>query len=160
MDVEARSKGLSPLVEMHLHRVGAAVEDVCNLCDRKILEIVERHGLGLTLRQSADLCPKVIRFGWEFAEHEGAPTAYWIIKNQGQDNGGMMLMTEEWGEIPPHWMVYFAVADTDATAATIETAGGKIVVPPFDTPVGKIAVVSDTHGAIFSLIAMSQPPHG
>jgi hypothetical protein len=34
--------------------------------------------------------------------------------------GGMLRMTEEWGEIPPHWMVYFAVDGCDVRAARAE----------------------------------------
>ena len=91
---------------------------------------------------------------WEFEDHEAAPSKYYIIKNGGDPNGGLMQMTEEWGEIPPVWIVYFAVADTDATAALVTKAGGKINVPPFDTPVGRIAVVADPQGAVFSLIRL------
>ena len=30
--------------------------------------------------------------------------------------------------------------------------GGTVVVPPFDTPVGRIALLSDPQGAVFSVI--------
>jgi predicted enzyme related to lactoylglutathione lyase len=96
--------------------------------------------------------------GWEYEEHAGAPTTYYIIKNNGNSNGGLMQMTAEWGDIPPHWMVYFASADAEATARSVEQHGGKINVPAFDTPVGKIAVVGDPQGAIFSLIQLKQQP--
>ena len=54
--------------------------------------------------------------------------------------------------IPNHWHVYFSVDDTDATAAKITELGGTIVVPPFDTPVGRIAVAQDPQGGAFSII--------
>ncbi|MCB9561534.1 MAG: VOC family protein [Kofleriaceae bacterium] len=69
-----------------------------------------------------------------------------------QPVGGIMKMTEQWGETPPHWMVYLGTDDTDATAAKITTLGGKVCVPAFDTPYGRIAVVEDPQGAVFSLI--------
>ena len=94
--------------------------------------------------------------GWEFAEHEGAPTQYFIIQNKGNPNGGLMQMNEEWGEIPPHWTVYFATADTDATVKRIQQAKGNVHVPPFDTGAGRIAVVADPQGAMFSLISLTQ----
>jgi uncharacterized protein len=53
--------------------------------------------------------------------------------------------------VPNHWHVYFAVADADATAARITELGGSVMVPPFDTPIGKMAVVTDPQGAVFSL---------
>ena len=35
--------------------------------------------------------------------------------------------------------------------------GGNIIVPPFDTPVGRIAVAQDPQGAVFSLF-QARPP--
>jgi len=96
--------------------------------------------------------------GWEFADHEGTPTRYCVIKNRGNDNGALMQMNEEWGDMPSHWMVYFAASDTDAAAARAEQAGGKICVAPFDTPVGRISVVTDPQGAAFSLIRLARVP--
>jgi len=52
---------------------------------------------------------------------------------------------------PSHWQVYFAVADADATAAKIKQLGGSVMVEPSDTPIGKMAVVADPQGAVFSL---------
>jgi uncharacterized protein len=59
--------------------------------------------------------------------------------------------------VPNHWHVYFAVADADATAAKVTELGGTVMVPPFDTPIGKMAVVTDPQGAVFSLF---QAPAG
>jgi predicted enzyme related to lactoylglutathione lyase len=70
----------------------------------------------------------------------------------------MMQMNEEWGEIPPHWMVYFAVSDADATVERVSQAGGKSQMPPFDTPVGRIGIVADPQGAVFTLIQLTNPP--
>ena len=52
---------------------------------------------------------------------------------------------------PNHWHVYFSVADADATVAKIKQLNGSVVVEPFDTPIGKMAVVADPQGAVFSL---------
>lgn len=69
-----------------------------------------------------------------------------------QASGGIMQMTEEWEGIPPHWMTYFAVADTDAACTAIREAGGGVNIDPFDTEFGRIAVVSDRQGAHFSIM--------
>jgi predicted enzyme related to lactoylglutathione lyase len=53
---------------------------------------------------------------------------------------------------PNHWHVYFAIADADATAARATELGGSVLVPPFDTPVGRIAVLRDPQGAVFSVL--------
>ncbi|MFQ5732369.1 MAG: VOC family protein [Planctomycetaceae bacterium] len=89
-------------------------------------------------------------FGWEYALNEQAPSTYYIIKNTGSDNGGIMQMTEEWEGVPPHWMVYFAVENADGCATRVAELGGKVCVPPFDIPIGRIAVLNDVQGATFS----------
>jgi uncharacterized protein len=53
---------------------------------------------------------------------------------------------------PNHWHVYFAIADADATAARATELGGSVLVPPFDIPVGRIAVLRDPQGAAFSIL--------
>jgi predicted enzyme related to lactoylglutathione lyase len=53
--------------------------------------------------------------------------------------------------VPSHWHVYFAVADAAAAAARITELGGSVLVAPFDTPIGRMAVAADPQGAVFSL---------
>ena len=53
--------------------------------------------------------------------------------------------------------MYFGTADADATAVKAAELGGSVVVPPFDTPVGRIAVLSDPQGAMFSVIKNAPP---
>jgi predicted enzyme related to lactoylglutathione lyase len=60
--------------------------------------------------------------------------------------------------IPNHWHVYFAVDDADASAAKVTELGGSVMVPPFDSPVGKIAVVQDPQGAVFSIMTPAGQP--
>jgi predicted enzyme related to lactoylglutathione lyase len=55
-------------------------------------------------------------------------------------------------EMPAAWATYFAVTDTDAAVAKVTELGGRVVRPPDDTPYGRIAVVADNHGAVFSVI--------
>lgn len=103
--------------------------------------------------------------GWEFEATDAGPTGeYWMIRVQGKAddepyradayNGGVLAMGEDWPEeVPPHWMVYFGVEDTDAAVERLTGLGGRVSVPPFDTPAGRIAVVSDPQGGTFSVIA-------
>jgi predicted enzyme related to lactoylglutathione lyase len=53
---------------------------------------------------------------------------------------------------PAHWSTYFAVGDTDAAVATVTGAGGAVTREPWDSPYGRMAVVSDDQGAAFSLM--------
>jgi len=50
---------------------------------------------------------------------------------------------------PAHWSVTFAVDDADATAAKAGELGGKVLVPPFDAPWVRSAVIADPAGATF-----------
>ena len=53
-------------------------------------------------------------------------------------------------EVRPHWSVTFAVADADAIANRVVELGGKVLVPPFDAPFVRMAVLSDPQGATFT----------
>ncbi len=55
------------------------------------------------------------------------------------------------------WGVYFAVDDTDAAVARAVELGGSIIQPIRDSPYGRIGVVADDQGAVFSLISSPQP---
>jgi uncharacterized protein len=74
---------------------------------------------------------------------------YTMFQVGGKEVGGSMPPPT--AGVPNHWQVYFAVADADATAAKIKQQGGSIVVEPFDSPIGKMAVAADPQGAVFSL---------
>ncbi len=66
---------------------------------------------------------------------------------------GAMQMTDQFPkEVPSHWNTYFAVEDTDAIAKKATALGGKIAAPPFDTPYGRMAVLTDPFGASFCVI--------
>lgn len=84
------------------------------------------------------------------------PTTYYVLSKDGEDVAGILQMTAEWEGVPPHWMPYFEVADCDAAVAEADAAGGSVSVPPFDTPYGRIAVLSDPFGAAFSVNQTSQ----
>ncbi len=90
--------------------------------------------------------------GWEYEDSPGGKHPYKIIKNQGRQIGGIIQMDQNWGESPPHWLVYFSVADIDTTAAKLKDLGGSICVPIFEIPSGRIAVVADPQGAAFTMM--------
>lgn len=50
------------------------------------------------------------------------------------------------------WMVYLAHADVDCAAEQVAPLGGSVVVPPRDTPTGRVSAVSDPDGAVFTLL--------
>lgn len=94
--------------------------------------------------------------GWEYASMPMGGVDYTMIKNAGQDAGGMMPMEgPQFEGVPAHWMVYFAVADCDATAAQASASGGRILLPPTEIPVGKFATLGDPQGGAFSVITVN-----
>jgi predicted enzyme related to lactoylglutathione lyase len=95
-----------------------------------------------------------VLLGWEFERIDAASIDYWTIRNAGHTNGGMRRIgAESPPDVPPHWLVYFAVDSIDATAETATGAGGAIILAK--TPAGgdnKFAVLSDPAGAVFGLV--------
>jgi predicted enzyme related to lactoylglutathione lyase len=68
--------------------------------------------------------------------------------------GGMKLPMEG---MPAMWGIYFAVDDTDKTVEIAKANGGTVVQDPRDIPPGRMAVIADPTGAMFSVIKMAQP---
>ena len=96
-------------------------------------------------------------FGWTADTNAIGDTSYTEWKLGDRTVGGMIQMNDEWpAEVPAHWMVYFAVEDIDAATKKVEELGGRISVPPTDTPAGRFSVVNDPHGAVFSIIRLAE----
>lgn len=89
-------------------------------------------------------------FGFQPSKIEGMD--YWTLDRGGQPHGGVMLDKDLPASVPPHWLVYFDVDDTDKAVATATARGGKVVQPAFDTPHGRMAILSDPFGAVFAVI--------
>ena len=94
-------------------------------------------------------------FGWTAEDAASGHTATFAL--EGRPVAGLVRMTDAWpAEIPAHWMPYFAVEDADAAAERATALGGAVAIAPFGTPQGRIAVLSDPHGAVFSVIALTR----
>ncbi|HEY0426972.1 MAG TPA: VOC family protein [Pyrinomonadaceae bacterium] len=96
-------------------------------------------------------------FGWNLEKSKVSEMDYNEIHAGEKAIGGMMPITDCWGEnwekIPPHWMTYVAVENADETIEKIKKSGGGVCVQPFDAPgVGRMSVVNDPSGATFSII--------
>ena len=96
-------------------------------------------------------------FGWETEDSDMTGMTYTIIKANGQEAGGMMLMPPECQGMPPAWGVYVTVDDVDETAKKTEALGGKIFRQPEDIPgVGRFCVLSDPQGAVICAITFKE----
>ncbi|MGK2947174.1 MAG: VOC family protein [Acidimicrobiales bacterium] len=92
-------------------------------------------------------------FGWQLEESmpEGADSSYLIGRIRGGDVAAISSMQE--GAAPvPVWNTYIWVDDADATAKEVVQAGGSVLAEPFDVgDGGRMAVLADTEGAVFSV---------
>lgn len=105
--------------------------------------------------------PKVREFytqllGWEINKDEAQN--YHYILNKGRMNGGIMLMDDNFGDMPSVWATFFSVDDIDATAAKAQTLGGNLLMPVMDAgDNGRIGVIADPTGAVCTFIQLQQP---
>jgi predicted enzyme related to lactoylglutathione lyase len=97
-------------------------------------------------------------FGWGKNVQQMGPMTYTSFMNGDRPAGGMYKPSPEMGNIPPNWLVYFAVDDCDVKAQKATELGGKTIVPPSDIPgTGRFAVIQDPQGAVFGIIKLSNP---
>jgi uncharacterized protein len=99
--------------------------------------------------------PKV--FGWGVHSNpmpQGGEYVEW--QTDGRSVAGAQAMGPQFpANVPPHWLVYFAVNDTDAIATKAQSLGGKLLAPAMDIPQGRFAVLSDPQGAPFGIIKLN-----
>jgi hypothetical protein len=93
-------------------------------------------------------------FGYETHPFEAAGPDYATFHLPGDDAplGGMGGMFGQ--DAPPHWLITFGVADTDAALASARGAGGRVAGPPMDTSYGRMGTVTDPFGATFMVVQL------
>lgn len=85
---------------------------------------------------------------------DGSPSEYYTMDSDTAGPvAGALQMDENWGEIPPHWMPYFAVDKLADADAVVNAHGGKLLHGPIPSPYGNIMVAQDPQGAVFSYIS-------
>jgi predicted enzyme related to lactoylglutathione lyase len=95
-------------------------------------------------------------FGLTAKASDDETMAYVELQRDGTSIGGMMQPPETApADLPPFWGVYFAVEDADATVAKAEALGGATIVPATDIAPGRFAVMTDSLGACFNVIALA-----
>ena len=94
------------------------------------------------------------------------PHQYAMLRAGGAEVAGVMQITPEMGQFPPHWSVYFAVENVDASVAQAQSLGAAVHVPGTDIipdenqpPIGRFATLADPQGAVFSVFQpLSETP--
>ena len=92
--------------------------------------------------------------GWVARESSMNGMDYIVWEQQGRPIAGMQSMNDgDWpDDLPPHWMIYFAVADCDDSTVYAQSLGGRVVQPPTTLPIGRYAVLDDPQGGTFSIL--------
>ncbi len=99
--------------------------------------------------------------GWTVRDAGMEGFDYRLASADGDMVAGLMVMPADAGEMPPFWMIYFAVDDADKAAADIAAAGGRVHREPADIPgTGRFAVVGDPQGAGFGILQPEPMPDG
>lgn len=99
---------------------------------------------------------------WSIGERIPGEQDYRMIeRGDGGFAGGVFgLKQEQLGHgARPAWLGYIGAEDVDATVAQIEAKGGRTLMPAFDIPQGRIAMVADPQGNPFYVMKPA-PPEG
>ena len=84
-----------------------------------------------------------------------------IGRSDGGFAGGVLGLTDEKQQhgARPIWLGYIGVDDVNAAVTKVESKGGKVLMPAFDIPQGRIALVADPQGNPF-YVMKPIPPEG
>jgi uncharacterized protein len=85
---------------------------------------------------------------------DGSEYVEWQIDGKSI-GGGMQMGAQMPAQVPPHWLVYFAVANTDNTLKRAQELGAKVMMPAMDIPQGRFGVLTDPQGAAFAVIQIA-----
>jgi predicted enzyme related to lactoylglutathione lyase len=100
-------------------------------------------------------------FGYEYGDMSTAGFSYATLLINGQQVVGGIgaLPPASTGETTPaRWSVYFGTLDTDKAVELLTSHGGRVIQQATDSPYGRMAVVADNQGAVFSLISTPDDP--
>ncbi|GAA4513779.1 VOC family protein [Nonomuraea ferruginea] len=98
-------------------------------------------------------------FGWRFEDARMGDVTYQLISPFGSAPGTGWSVAGLAPLAPgdrPHWLTYFEVPDCDAAVARCQELGGTVRSPAEEVKgVGRMASLSDPHGARFAVITSS-----
>ena len=91
--------------------------------------------------------------GWE-AQDASAAFPYSVFSADGVEIGGLMELPPDARRMGamPRWVGYVAVDDIDATVDRLRRLGGSVFVPPTDSNIGRVSIVTDPQTATFGIV--------
>lgn len=92
-------------------------------------------------------------FDWDVREISmGEMGTYYIFQKNGADAAAMYQRMPDMANVPPFWMSYVRVDDTDASTEKAKSLGGTVHNGPMDVPgQGRMTVLADPQGAAFAI---------
>ncbi len=95
-------------------------------------------------------------FGWVSKTSGEGREAYTEWKVGEKSIGGAMQIGQQTPpDVPPHWLVYFAVDDVDQAASKAQELGASALIPPMDFPGGRFSVLRDPQGAVVAVLKLA-----
>ena len=96
---------------------------------------------------------------WKIAD-SGMPGFDYRLANVGDAMvAGLMTLPAEVSDMPPGWMIYFAVNDCDRFCQEAAARGATIYREPADIPgTGRFAILADPQGAAFAILQPNMTP--
>lgn len=96
-------------------------------------------------------------FGYSYQPIAGAGPASTTFHRGGDPLGSISGLDDKPAGTPPHWLAFFMVTDTDTAVAAAVDRGAAVPDGTFDTPYGRMAVITDPQGAGFGIIGPQRP---
>lgn len=96
-------------------------------------------------------------FDFEIVPMMDGPEAEFRYATHGAGDSsvcGIQELVEE--GVSSHWRVFFGVDDSAAANAKVTESGGSLVDGPYDSPFGRITVITDPSGAKLQLVSMAE----
>jgi predicted enzyme related to lactoylglutathione lyase len=92
--------------------------------------------------------------GWEARDVPTPAFPYVIFSADKTEVGGLMELPPDALRMgaTPRWIGYVAVDNIDEAAARLKGLGGSIMVPPTDSNIGRVSIVSDPQKATFGMV--------
>ncbi|KNH16640.1 glyoxalase [Arthrobacter sp. ZBG10] len=93
-------------------------------------------------------------FGWHPAVLSDTPEFRYATSGEGENAHAGVMDASAYlpADVPPHWQVYFAVDDADASVAAALTLGATLLEGPQDSGFGRVAQLADPTGARFRIV--------
>ena len=92
--------------------------------------------------------------GWGVEDRSTSNLAYTLFTSAQTPVSGLMDLPQEARRAgaTPRWMGYVSVDNAEVTTAALKRLGGTVYVPPTDSNIGRIAVVTDPQAATLALV--------